>query len=71
LEGERQEERWAERELKGFAEVREVLEKMPQERYAPRHRSLHINLDTTGKTLNANKLEQKERLRILIAIKFP
>lgn len=36
LEGERQEGRWAERKLKGFAEVREVLERMLQERYAPR-----------------------------------
>ena len=36
LEGEGQEGRWAERKLKGFAKVREVLERMLQERYAPR-----------------------------------
>ncbi|MFX4955854.1 transposase, partial [Acinetobacter baumannii] len=33
LEAERQEGRWSERRLKGFAEVREVLEKMLLERY--------------------------------------
>ncbi len=32
--------RWAGRKLKGFAEVREVLEKMLQERYAPRTQTL-------------------------------
>jgi hypothetical protein len=47
LESERQEGRWAERRLKGFAEVQEVLEGMLRERYAPVHRRLHINLDTT------------------------
>ncbi len=31
--------RWAERKLKGFSEVKEVLEKMLQERYAPRTRT--------------------------------
>jgi hypothetical protein len=36
LESERQEGRWAERRLKGFGDVKEVLEKMLQERYAPR-----------------------------------
>jgi putative transposase len=44
LESERQEGRWAERllreanilRLKGFLEAREALEKMLQERYAPR-----------------------------------
>ncbi|MDM7323399.1 MAG: hypothetical protein P3W93_000105, partial [Thermus sp.] len=35
-----QEERWAERRLKGFAEVREVLEKMLLKRYAPRTQTL-------------------------------
>jgi len=34
LEGERQEGRWSERKLRGFAEAQEVLEKMLQERYA-------------------------------------
>lgn len=43
LEGERQEGRWAERRLKGFAEVREVLERMLQERYAPRAQTLTHN----------------------------
>ena len=38
LESERQEGRWVERRLKGFAEVKKVLEKMLQERYAPIHR---------------------------------
>ena len=32
--------RWAERKLKGFSEVKEVLEKMLQERYAPRTQTL-------------------------------
>lgn len=40
LESERQEGRWAERKLKGFSEVKEVLEKMLQERYAPRTQTL-------------------------------
>ncbi|MFN3180325.1 MAG: transposase, partial [Thermus sp.] len=40
LEAERQEGRWSERRLKGFAEVREVLEKMLLERYAPRTQTL-------------------------------
>ncbi|RTI02019.1 transposase, partial [Thermus scotoductus] len=40
LEPERQEGRWAERKLKGFSEVKEVLEKMLQERYAPRTQTL-------------------------------
>jgi putative transposase len=48
LESERQEGRWAERllreanilRLKGFSEAREVLEKMLQERYAPRTQTL-------------------------------
>ena len=43
LESERQEGRWAERRLKGFAEVKEVLEKMLQERYAPRTQTLTHN----------------------------
>jgi putative transposase len=40
LESERQEGRWAERRLKGFAEVQEVLEGMLRERYAPRTQTL-------------------------------
>lgn len=40
LAGEGQEGRWAERRLKGFAEVREELEKMLMERYAPRTQTL-------------------------------
>lgn len=40
LEAERQEGRWSERRLKGFAEVREVLEKMLLERYAPQTQTL-------------------------------
>lgn len=36
-------ERWAERKLKGFSEVKEVLEKMLQERYAPRTQTLTHN----------------------------
>jgi len=40
LESERQEGRWAERRLKGFSKAREVLEKMLQERYAPRTQTL-------------------------------
>jgi putative transposase len=40
LESERQEGRWAERRLKGFSEAKEVLEKMLQERYAPRTQTL-------------------------------
>jgi len=40
LESERQEGRWAERRLKGFGDVKEVLEKMLQERYAPRTQTL-------------------------------
>jgi putative transposase len=40
LESERQEGRWAERRLKGFAEVQEVLEGMLLERYAPRTQTL-------------------------------
>lgn len=40
LEAERQEGRWSERRLKGFAEVREVLEGMLRERYAPRTQTL-------------------------------
>jgi transposase-like protein len=40
LEAERQEGRWSERQLKGFAEVREVLEGMLRERYAPRTQTL-------------------------------
>ena len=40
LESERQEGRWAERRLKGFSEARETLEKMLQERYAPRTQTL-------------------------------
>ncbi|MBT9258664.1 MAG: IS256 family transposase [Clostridiales bacterium] len=43
LESERQEGRWAERRLKGFAEVKEVLEKMLLERYAPRTQTLTQN----------------------------
>ena len=43
LESERQEGRWAERKLKGFSEVKEVLEKMLQERYAPRTQPLTHN----------------------------
>ena len=43
LESERQEGRWAERKLKGFWEVKEVLEKMLQERYAPRTQTLTHN----------------------------
>ena len=35
LEVERQEGRWAVQRWKGFAEVREVLEEMLRERYAP------------------------------------
>ena len=42
-ESERQEGRWAERKLKGFSEVKEVLEKMLQERYAPRTQTLTHN----------------------------
>ncbi|WP_436410829.1 hypothetical protein, partial [Thermus scotoductus] len=38
-----QEGRWAERKLKGFSEVKEVLEKMLQERYAPRTQTLTHN----------------------------
>jgi len=40
LESERQEGRWAERKLRGFVEVREVLEKMLLERYVPRTQTL-------------------------------
>jgi hypothetical protein len=40
LGSERQEGRWAERRLKGFGDVKEVLEKMLQERYAPRTQTL-------------------------------
>ncbi len=40
LVAERQEGRWSERQLKGFAEVREVLEGMLRERYAPRTQTL-------------------------------
>ncbi|AEG34367.1 transposase mutator type (plasmid) [Thermus thermophilus SG0.5JP17-16] len=40
LEGERQEGRWGERKLKGFAEARETLERMLEERYAPRTQTL-------------------------------
>ena len=40
LESERQEGRWAERRLKGVAEVQEVLEGMLRERYAPRTQTL-------------------------------
>lgn len=40
LEAERQEGRWSERRLKGFAEVREVLEGMLRERYAPHTQTL-------------------------------
>jgi putative transposase len=40
LGSERQEGRWAERRLKGFSEARETLEKMLQERYAPRTQTL-------------------------------
>jgi len=43
LESERQEGRWAERRLKGFAEVQEVLERMLLERYAPRTQTLTQN----------------------------
>ncbi len=43
LEGEHLEGRWAERKLKGFAEAREVLERMLQERYAPRTQTLTHN----------------------------
>ena len=43
LESERQEGRWTERKLKGFSEVKEVLEKMLQERYAPRTQTLTHN----------------------------
>jgi putative transposase len=43
LESERQEGRWAERRLKGFAEVQEVLEGMLRERYAPRTQTLTHN----------------------------
>jgi len=43
LESERQEGRWAERRLKGFAEVQEVLEGMLQERYALRTQTLTQN----------------------------
>jgi len=42
LESERQEGRWAERRLKGFAEAKEVQEGMLQERYSP----LYTHLDT-------------------------
>ncbi|WP_353301054.1 hypothetical protein [Thermus thermophilus] len=35
--------RWAEQKLKGFSEVKEVLEKMRQERYAPRTQTLTHN----------------------------
>lgn len=38
--GKRQERRWAERKLKGFAEVQEVLGRILQERYAPRTQTL-------------------------------
>jgi hypothetical protein len=40
LESERQGGRWFERRLKCFAEVGEVLERMLQERYAPRTQTL-------------------------------
>ena len=40
LELERQEGRWAARRLKGFAAVKKVLERMLQERYALRTRTL-------------------------------
>ena len=40
LESGRQEGRWAERRLKGFSGARETLEKMLQERYAPRTQTL-------------------------------
>ncbi|GGN06668.1 hypothetical protein GCM10007092_21960 [Thermus composti] len=43
LETERQEGRWGERRLKGFAEVQETLERMLQERYAPRTQTLTQN----------------------------
>jgi putative transposase len=40
LESERQEGRWSERRLKGFAEAKEMLEQMLQERYALRTQTL-------------------------------
>ena len=43
LESERQEGRWAERRPKGFAAVKEVLERMLQERYALRTQTLTQN----------------------------
>ncbi len=43
LEGEHLEGRWGEGRLKGFAEAREVLERMLQERYAPRTQTLTHN----------------------------
>lgn len=48
LESERQEGRWAERKLKGFAEAREVLQKMLQERHAPRTQTLTKILTRPG-----------------------
>jgi len=43
LESERQEGRWAEGRPKGFAEAKEVLEGMLQERYAPCTQTLTHN----------------------------
>lgn len=40
VEGERQEGRWAERRLKGFAEAQEILERMLLERYTPQTQTL-------------------------------
>lgn len=53
--------RWAERKLKGFSEVKEVLEKMLQERYAPVHRLLHITLDTTVYRASARSRQSLDR----------
>jgi len=43
LESERQEVKWSEKKRKGFAEVQEVLERMLQERSAPRTQTVTQN----------------------------
>lgn len=56
LESERQEGRWAERKLKGFADVQEVLERMLQERYAPRTQTLTQKFQATLQFLQARDI---------------
>ncbi len=57
VEGERQEGRWAERRLKGFVEVQEVLERMLLERYAPQTQTL-----THSRTLPTSPFRGKSPL---------